>query len=48
MLNFFFTTIVYFNRKTIVLYANRSENTPLEGQFENSFEQPYHNVKISE
>jgi alpha-glucosidase len=34
--------------KIFVTYTNKSENTPLEDQFENSFEQPYYNIKISE
>ncbi|MDR2385314.1 MAG: glycoside hydrolase family 97 protein [Tannerella sp.] len=34
--------------KIYVTYTNKSEDTPLDLQFENSFEQPYHNIKISE
>ena len=34
--------------KMFVTYANQPESMPLERQFENSFEQPYHNIKISE
>lgn len=33
--------------KVFVAYANKSETTPLEGQFSNSFEQPYHNIALS-
>lgn len=35
------------DQKVFVAYANKPETTPLEGQFSNSFEQPYHNIALS-
>lgn len=36
------------DQKAFINYANRTENTPLDQQFNNSFEQPYFNVLLSE
>jgi alpha-glucosidase len=36
------------DRKAFIAYANKPETTPLEKQFSNSFEQPYHNIPLSE
>lgn len=36
------------DQKAFINYANRSENTPLDQQYMNSFEQPYHHILLSE
>ncbi|WP_029906640.1 glycoside hydrolase family 97 protein [Prevotella sp. 10(H)] len=36
------------DHKAFIAYTNRSENTPIEKQYMNSFEQPYHNISLSE
>ncbi|MDR2954173.1 MAG: glycoside hydrolase family 97 protein [Prevotella sp.] len=36
------------DNKVFVAYTNTSEDTPLDKQYHNSFEQPYHHISLSE